>query len=216
MKKGKFIVIEGLDGTGKTTQIRRLAQSLEAQGETVFVTAEPTDFPSGKLIRRVLSGEVPSSPWSTAALFLADRIRHCADPENGIAAHLAKGETVITDRYYFSTFAYQGYETDLDWTMRMHYDCPELIRPDLVLFLTMSAEKCMARITASRPAEAIEIYENTEALAKISRQFDRVFDRLKDREKVVYIDADGTVEEVAERVRAALPIIPKGKRHESH
>ena len=204
MKTGKFIVFEGLDGTGKTTQIKKLAQYLEAQGETVFVTAEPTDFPTGKLIRRVLSGEVPSTPWSTAALFLADRIRHCADPADGIAKHLAAGETVITDRYYFSTFAYQGHETDLDWTMRMHYDCPELIHPDLVLFLTMPPEKCMARITANRPAEAIEIYENTAALTRISAQFDRVFDRLRDRERIVYVDADGTVEEVAERVRAAL------------
>ncbi len=204
MKQGKFIVFEGLDGTGKTTQIKRLAQTLESRGETVFVTAEPTDFPSGKLIRRVLSGEVPSNPWSTATLFLADRIRHCADPEDGVAAHLARGETVITDRYYFSTFAYQGCETDLDWTMRMHYDCPLLLRPDLVLFLTMPPEKCMERITAGRPAEAIEIYENTAALTKISAQFDRVFDRLRDRENIVRIDADGTVDEVAARIFAAV------------
>ena len=204
MGKGKFIVFEGLDGTGKTTQIRKLADYLESRGETVFVTAEPTDFPSGKLIRRVLSGEVPSTPWSTAALFLADRIRHCADPVNGIRRHLEAGETVITDRYYFSTFAYQGYATDLDWTMEMHYDCPELLRPDLVLFLTMSPEKCMARITANRSADAIEIYENTEALTKISRQFDKVFELLKDREHIVYIDADGTKDDVAERIRAAL------------
>ena len=204
MKQGRFIVFEGLDGTGKTTQIRRLARTLESRGETVFVTAEPTAFPSGKLIRRVLSGEVPSNPWTTAALFLADRIRHCADPAEGIAAHLAKGETVITDRYYFSTFAYQGCETDLDWTVRMHYDCPLLVRPDLVLFLTMSPEKCMERITAGRPAEAIEIYENTAALTKISAQFDRVFDLLRDRETIVYVDADGTVDEVAARVLAAL------------
>ena len=204
MKQGKLIVFEGLDGTGKTTQIKKLAEELRRRGETVFVTAEPTEFPSGKLIRRVLSGEVPSTPWSTAALFLADRIRHCADPDDGIAAHLAKGETVITDRYYFSTFAYQGYETDLQWTMDMHYRCPELLRPDLVFFLTMSPEKCMARITANRPAEAIEIYENTAVLTKISAQFDKVFDLLRDREHIVYIDADGTVDEVAARVEAAL------------
>ena len=204
MKQGKLIVFEGLDGTGKTTQIKKLAEELRRRGETVFVTAEPTEFPSGKLIRRVLSGEVPSTPWSTAALFLADRIRHCADPEDGIAAHLAKGETVVTDRYYFSTFAYQGCETDLQWAMEMHYRCPELIRPDLVFFLTMSPEQCMARINANRPAEVIEIYENTAALTKISAQFDQVFNLLRDRENIVYIDADGTVDEVAARIMASL------------
>lgn len=204
MKKGKLIVFEGLDGTGKTTQIKRLAEELRRRGETVFVTAEPTDLPSGQLLRRVLSGEVPGTPWATAALFLSDRIRHCTDPDNGMAKHLAAGETVITDRYYFSTFAYQGCETDLQWTMDMHYRCPELLRPDLVLFLTMPPEKCMERITANRPAEAIEIYENTAALTRISRQFDKVFSLLKEKENVVYIDADGTVDEVAARVNAAL------------
>ena len=204
MGMGKFIVLEGLDGTGKTTQIRKLAEHLESRGEKVYITAEPTDFPSGKLIRRVLSGEVPSSPWSTAALFLADRIRHCSDPVDGIRKHLEAGETVVTDRYYFSTFAYQGYATDLQWTMDIHYSCPELLRPDLVLFLTMEPEKCIRRITANRSAEAIEIYENTEALTKVSRQFDKVFELLRDRENVVYIDADGTVEEVAARIRDAL------------
>lgn len=200
----RFIVMEGLDGTGKTTQIERLAAYLESRGEKVFVTAEPTALPSGKLIRRVLSGEVPSSPWATAALFLADRIQHNLDPENGIRKHLSDGETVISDRYYFSTFAYQGYETDPQWTMDIHYNCRELARADLVLFLTMSPEKCVERITANRPAEAIEIYENTEALTKISRQFDSVFEKLKDRENIVYINADGTVDEVAERIRTAV------------
>ena len=203
MKKGSFIVFEGLDGAGKTTQIKRLARYLEERGERVFVTAEPTDYPSGRLIRRMLSGEEPGDPWTAAALFLADRIRHCADPENGIARHLAAGETVISDRYFFSTFAYQGCETDLAWTMDMHYRCPALLHPDLVLFLTMPPEKCMERITANRPADALEIYENTETLAKTAAQFDRVFSLLRDRENVVYIDADGTADEVAARIREA-------------
>lgn len=200
----KFIVIEGLDGTGKTTQIELLKKYLEDRGEKVFVTAEPTTTESGKFLRRVLSGEVPSSPWTSAALFLADRIQHNVDEENGIKKHLADRKTVISDRYYYSTFAYQGYETDMQWTMDIHFSCPEILRPDLVLFLTMSPEKCIERITANRAADAIEIYENTETLTKISRQFDMVFDKLKDRENIVYIDADGTVEEVAERIRNAV------------
>lgn len=200
----RFIVVEGLDGTGKSTQIKLLARYLREKGEKVFETAEPTSLPSGKLIRRVLSGEVKSSPWSTAALFLADRIQHVTDPENGINKHLSDGETVLSDRYYYSTFAYQGFETSPEWTQSIHYGCPELRIPDLVLFLTMSPEKCVERITANRPAEAIEIYENTETLTKISRQFSEVFESIKDKENIVYIDADGTVEEVAARIRAAV------------
>jgi hypothetical protein len=62
----------------------------------------------------------------------------------------------------------------------MHFSCPEVRKPDLVLFLTMSPEKCVERIRANRPDEAIEIYENVESLTKISRQFDTVFEKLKD------------------------------------
>lgn len=204
MPMGKFIVIEGLDGTGKTTQIKKLAEYLQAEGEKVHITCEPTQAPSGILLRRVLSGEISSSPWASAALFLADRINHCADPENGIKKYLAEGYTVISDRYYYSTFAYQGCETDLDWVMDMHYGCPELIRPDAVLFLTMPVEKCLERIRANRPESAIEIYENEASLSKISAQFNRVFELIKDRENAVFIDASGTVEEVAQAIRSAL------------
>ncbi len=200
----KFIVIEGLDGTGKTTQIKKLAEYLEAQGEKVKITCEPTEAASGRLIRRVLSGEIKSSPWATAALFLADRINHCADPDNGIKKALDEGYTVISDRYYYSTFAYQGCETDLKWALDIHYNCPELLTPDIVLFLTMPVEKCLERIRANRPESAIEIYENEESLSKTSAQFDKVFDLIKDKENVVYIDASGTVEEVAASVREAV------------
>ncbi len=201
---GKFIVIEGLDGTGKTTQIKKLAEYLGSVGEKVHITCEPTGDESGKLIRRVLSGEIKSSPWATAALFLADRINHNTNPENGIKKYLDEGFTVISDRYYYSTFAYQGCETDLQWAMDMHYGCPELTRPELVLFLTMPVEKCLERIRANRPESAIEIYENEESLARISAQFDKVFKMLKDKENIIYIDASGTVDEVAEKIRGAV------------
>ena len=195
----KFIVVEGLDGTGKTTQIKILAEYIKAKGRTVEITAEPTAHPTGKLIRRILSGEVKTTPWSLAALFLSDRIVH-NKADDGIERMLSDGKTVISDRYYYSTFAYQGHETDLNWAMDMHFNCPEVRKPDLVLFLTMSPEKCVERIRANRPDEAIEIYENVESLTKISRQFDTVFEKLKDRENIVYIDADGTIEEVSQRL----------------
>lgn len=196
----KFIVVEGLDGTGKTTQIKILADYIRGKGRDVEITAEPTSHPTGKLIRRILSGEVPSDPWALASLFLSDRIIHNINPEDGIEKMLSDGKTVISDRYYYSTFSYQGHETDLQWAMDMHFACPEIRKPDLVLFLTMSPERCIERIRANRPDDAIEIYENTESLTKISRQFDTVFEKLRDRENIVYIDAWGTIKEVSQRL----------------
>lgn len=201
---GRFIVIEGLDGTGKTTQIKNLAAYLEKKGEKVHITAEPTAGETGKLCRRVLSGELSASPWASAALFLADRIQHNTEPASGIRKLLQDGFTVISDRYYYSTFAYQGFETELSWILNAHYNCPLITKPDLVLFLTMPVERCLERINANRAAEEIEIYENSAALTKISRQFDFVFEKIKDRENIVYIDADGSIEQVAERICSAV------------
>lgn len=200
----KFIVFEGLDGTGKTTQIRLLAAHFASRGETVFTDAEPSALPTGKLLRQLLAGEFPSSPWGTAALFLADRINQNTDPANGIRKHLREGDTVILDRYYYSTFAYQGHETDLAWTMDIHYRCPEIAKPDLVLFLTMPPEKCVERIKEHRGDRPLEIYETTETLAAVSRQFDAVFEALKEKENVRYINAWGTVEQVHARVLEAV------------
>ena len=152
----------------------------------------------------MLSGEFPCSPWAGAALFLADRINQNTDAENGIGARLSAGDTVILDRYYYSTFAYQGYETDMRWAMEMHYNCPEIRKPDLVLYLTMPPEKCLARIKANRSEEEMEIYETIDRLTAVSRQFDAVFDDLRDKENIVYIDADGTVEEVHARILQAV------------
>lgn len=200
----KFIVFEGLDGTGKSTQIALLADRLRARGETVHVDAEPTGGPVGLLLRRMLAGEGPADEWANAALFFADRVHHNVAPETGIRARLARGETVLSDRYYYSTFAYQGVNTDLDWVTRLHYGCPEIARPDLVLFLTMPPEKCLARIRQSRGDRPLEIYETEERLAKIAARFHTVFQALGDRENVAYIDADGSVEDVSRRVFAAV------------
>ncbi len=200
----RFIVFEGLDGTGKTTQIRLLEQYYKNRGETVFTDAEPSALPTGRLLRQLLAGDFPSSPWATAALFLADRINQNTDPENGIIRHLNAGDTVILDRYYYSTFAYQGYETDMDWAMDIHYRCPLVTRPDLVLFLTMEPEKCVERIREHRGAQPLEIYETTERLTAVNRQFNAVFERVKDTERIRYIDAYGSVEEVHARVVAAV------------
>ena len=200
----KFIVFEGLDGTGKTTQIRLLAEYLGRKGESVFTDVEPSGLPTGRFLRRLLAGDFPSSPWATAALFLADRINQNTDVQNGIQARLAAGNTVLLDRYYYSTFAYQGYATDMRWAMDIHFGCPEITKPDLTLFLTMPPEKCLARITANRAADEMEIYETMETLTAVSRQFDAVFDALKDRDHIVYIDADGSVDEVHRRITEAV------------
>ncbi|MBE6662635.1 MAG: dTMP kinase [Ruminococcaceae bacterium] len=200
-KRGRFIVLEGIDGCGKSTQIERLAERLRAEGREVAVTAEPTDSASGKMLRAALSGADRRGPCEMAALFLLDRIYHNVS-ENGIEAMLAKGIDVICDRYYYSSLAYQGSETDFAWVRDMNLACPEIRRPDLCLFLDVEPRVSLARIAASRTST--EIYEKEELLEKFRARFLEVFAMLKETDRVAVVDASRDVDEVAEAVYRAV------------
>lgn len=198
IKRGKFIVFEGLDGSGKGTQIRLLEKRLLSDGRNVVLTAEPTETTIGGIIRDALSGDPVRSPSELAALFLADRIRHCNDSKKGIKAMLDAGKDVICDRYYFSSFAYQGIDTDIDWVMRMNLDCPEILTPDVCIFLDVLPDTCMKRIDSSRAFT--EIYEKESTLTRIRSRFFEVFDRLGGIENIKIVDAARSPENIAEEI----------------
>lgn len=200
MKQGKFIVFEGLDGSGKTTQIALLEKHLSERGRRVFVTAEPTSSPTGKILREALSGAVKKTPSEMAALFVLDRISHNTDTECGIKKMLSDGYDVICDRYYYSSLAYQGSETDYDWVKSMNLGCPDIRRPDICIFLDLDPDKCIGRIAARRTAT--EIYEKKEKLEKFRGTFMKVFGTLNDR--VAVVDASGSIEATAEKVICAV------------
>lgn len=196
---GKFIVIEGLDGSGKSTQARLLAEKLTAAGRRAHCTAEPTSSALGGLIRDSLAGAYPRSVEEIAALFLADRIAHNVDPSRGFGRWLDAGEDVVCDRYYHSSFAYQGSETDLNWVIDMHLQCPAIRRPDLCVFLDLEPAGAVARLDTGRDTR--EIYENERKLAQAREKYFRVFQLLARRgEAIAVVDAAGDMETVAEAV----------------
>ena len=119
-KRGRFIVVEGIDGSGKSTQISLLAKKLGEAGRKVYTTAEPTVSLTGGMLRDALRGVTQHTTCEIAAMFLLDRISHNVNPVNGIEKFLAAGVDVICDRYYYSTLAYQGNETDFEWVRRMN------------------------------------------------------------------------------------------------
>lgn len=193
---GKFIVFEGIDGSGKTTQTELLAARLREDGRRVYVTAEPTLSLSGGMLRDALSGVTKKTPCEMAAMFVLDRIYHNVNPVNGIARMLDEGYDVICDRYYYSSLAYQGSETDFEWVRAMNLDCPEIRRPDLCIFLDISPECCMERIAKGRTTT--EIYEKVEKLTKFRTRYLEVFDKLDDN--VSIIDTSGSIDDVAAKV----------------
>ena len=195
--RGRFIVFEGIDGSGKSTQISLLKEKLEKEGRKVFLTAEPTMSVTGGILRDALSGNYKRSASEFAAMFLADRIFHNVNPKCGINQALEKGFDVISDRYYYSSFAYQGMDSDIDWVMNMNLNCPDIRKPDLCIFLDLDAQSSKSRIDNNRAT--VEIFEQTEILNKIRNKFFDVFDRLKD-ENIKIIDASKSVAEVSAKI----------------
>ena len=193
--KNKFIAVEGLDGSGKSTQIKMLASALEKSGEKVYVTAEPTYYETGAYIRRILSESLDKNMYLQGALFLADRLEHITHPEHGIKKYLDEGYTVICDRYYYSSFAYQGTASDMDWVMNINLRCPEILTPDLCIFLDVNPATCKERIDTGR--NSAELYEKSvELMNGIRSNFLDVFSKLEGRENIKIIDANRGLEEI--------------------
>lgn len=203
--RGKFIVFEGIDGAGKSTQISLLEEKLKKEGRKVFVTAEPTQSVTGGALRDALSGNYKRSAAELAAMFLADRVFHNVNEKCGIQQALDKGFDVISDRYYYSSFAYQGLESDIDWVIDMNLHCPEILKPDLCVFLDLDAEKSKQRIDSARMAT--EIFENSEMLEKIRSKFFDVFNRLEG-ENICIIDASQSIDKVTEEIYSAIQKLP--------
>lgn len=195
--QGRFIVFEGIDGAGKSTQISKLQEKLQKDGRKVFITAEPTQSVTGGVLRDALSGNYKRSSSELAALFLADRIFHNVNENCGIKQALEKGYDVICDRYYYSSLAYQGMDSDLDWVMKMNIDCPDILKPDLCIFLDLDAESSKKRIDANRAT--VEIFEKTEMLNKIRNKFFEVFNKLEN-ENIHIVNAADSIEAVADKI----------------
>ena len=200
--RGRFIVLEGIDGAGKTTQAERLEAYLKSQGRRVLRTAEPTTFPTGVALRRALGGEEKKSECEMATLFVLDRIAHNVHPTEGIEALLSQGFDLICDRYYYSTLAYQGQSTDYGWVRDMNLSCPEIRKPDLCIYLDLTPQQSLERILKGR--ERVEIYENAETLTRVRNAFFRVFEDLSQRDRIVVVDAYRTPDEIAKDVISAV------------
>jgi dTMP kinase len=165
MSRGLLIAFEGIDGTGKSTQLPLLAHYLQEQDYSVVATREPTDGPYGRQIRALYHDRRQVSPERELELFLLDRRQHvnlCIQPA------LTRGDIVLTDRYFFSTAAYQGAAgCDPGDIFKQHDFAPQ---PDMVLLLTLSAAESVARIRQLRK-ESLNDFEQQEQLEKVAALF---------------------------------------------
>jgi dTMP kinase len=203
---GRFVVLEGIDGSGTTTQVARLAERLRAARVPVRATREPSDGPVGTLVRQVLTGRVivpggRAPGWATMALlFAADRMDHV---ESEIEPFLASGGVVLSDRYDASSLAYQSISSGaeardaVEWIRSLNR---YVRRPDLTIVLDLPSDVAAER--RMRRGEAAQLYEQNEVQRALSA-FYRDLAKHIPNDRVVVIDGSGTVDEVHARIWTA-------------
>lgn len=196
--KGRFIVFEGIDGSGKSTQIKNISKRLKAENLKVYTTFEPTDGPVGSLIRQMLSGEIATDQRTIASLFAADRTDHLTNQKNGIKQKVDQGGVVLCDRYYFSSYAYHAQYIDMEWVIHANSLNAEILKPDLTIFIDADPETCFKRIKLSRTD--FEMYEQIDVMEKVRINYFKAFDRLKDREKIAVVDGNTTPKKVEDAI----------------
>jgi dTMP kinase len=168
MPPGFLIALEGVDGAGKTTQARLLAAALQQRGREVVLTQEPTTGPQGQKLRSYLQGPTRHlTPEAELALFLLDRREHV---EQVIKPALAAGKVVISDRYYYSSVAYQG-ALGLDPGRILALNETFAPRPDLVIILKVPLKTALARRVQGR-REPRQLSESPEYLERVAAIYD--------------------------------------------
>lgn len=206
--RGALITVEGVEGSGKTTQCRRLADRLRGRGLEVIETSEPDGTPLGQAVRGLFELQPRPTPLTQAFLFLAARQEHVAQV---IRPALAQGAVVISDRYTDATLAYQGYGQGLDLqTIReLNALATGGLLPDLTVLLDLDPMAGMRRI-AGRPLDAFERMETSfhrrvrEGYLEIARADKRrvlVFDGARDPE-VLHAEVGRAVDEFLGRREA--------------
>ena len=194
-----FIVLEGIDGSGTTTQLDLLERHLQGRGRRVHATREPSTGPIGRLLREILLGDhkstagAPVDGLAMALLFAADRRDHLA---REIDPALTGGADVVSDRYLLSSLAYQAQEAERDWVAGLARD---LRVPNLTLLLDLPVEVAAARRRAAgRPDER---YDADSVQARVAARYREL---CADDPHAVILDAARSVTEVATAIAATV------------
>lgn len=198
MNRPLFIAFEGIDGSGKSSQVKLLAKKLIADGYSVYTTFEPTNHPIGKMIREVFSHKMTADERTIAALFLADRFEHLLNDTDGIVKKLSDGFIVITDRYYLSSYAYHGVHVPVDWVIDINKLCAEIRKPDINIFIDISPEKSMQRILERKGD--IERYESLDNQRNVYSKYMEAIEKVKSDENIKFVDGTLSITELSNEI----------------
>lgn len=187
--KGLFIVIEGIDGSGKTTQTKLLVERLKEQNLSIIVTAEPSDGPVGKHIKDILNGNLNVPPQMLALLFAADRIEHVYFT---IKPALEQGNIVVSDRYYYSSIAYQGgMGVDQNYIRCIN---SFIIKPDLAFLINVDPLSARKRLKDGR--KQLQLTEDEELQLKAFK----IYEELVKQGDLIKIDGNSSIEKISNSI----------------
>ena len=190
-----FIVFEGIDGAGTSTQIKKIC---EKNPQKFFQTAEPTSLETGKFLRRMLGGEFSVDEKTNSFLFAADRAEHLYG-KNGIIEQINNGKTVISDRYLFSSLAYQSISCGEELPKLLNSAFP---LPEILFFFEIDPEISLKRVDSRN--EKKEIYEKIETQKKIAMEYEKIISEYENNPsctmKIIRIDATKSIEEISETI----------------
>jgi len=214
MADGLFIVLEGIDGSGTTTQTTRLVAWLQGRGERAISTFEPTSGPIGSMIRQVLSGRlthlvggkhVPVDEATLSLLFAADRSDHL---QNVVLPAIAGGRIVVSDRHYLSSIAYQSLGVDMPWLDELN---ARFRRPDLTVFIELEPELSLER--KHKHVLAADRYETLEFLSSVRENYHRAIVYAQAAGEVIHtVDGSQSADDVAQAIRELVePMLNRGE-----
>jgi len=198
MKNSLFIVFEGIDGSGTSTQANLLRDHMLVDDISAILTSEPSEGPIGNMIRQGMKGRIrfsddlDSFDKQMAYLFAADRHDHLYNEVDGVLNFIEQGVHVISTRYFFSSYAYNAGDDSLKLVKRLNESFPN---PSLVIYLKNSVE---CSITRMKNRAFKDAYENEQKLKKVSENYDRIFSEYKDH--ILILDATKDSKELHDEI----------------
>lgn len=196
---GKVIALEGIDGSGKTTQSRLLSDRLALEGFDTSLIRQPSGGKIGQVIRSALAEEISMSPHALALLFAADRSDQTRSEV--IPGALRPGQRVISDRSVLSSLAYQTLLCDRQWVFEINR---EAIVPDLIVVVDVSPETAAKRRGAR--SRQFELFDESTFLRKVRDEYRKAAERLRLRgHRVAFTSCDGSIDDVAREIASLVP-----------
>lgn len=192
-----FIVFEGIDGAGTTTQAEKLRDWLGQKGFEALATGEPTANPIGKIVREVLQKKWRTSPEALQLLFCADRADHLT---REIEPSLAENKIIISDRYVWSTLAFGTLACPLNWLKNLN---ASFRAPDFLFYLRISPKKALERI--GKRGNTRELFEQEEFLVKVLKNYEELIrEPFFTKTKIIVLDGEKGIEELSAEVFATI------------